>query len=474
MNQRFTRLRRVVILIFLCMTVLGVGIGIGIGHAQDSSQGVPGVPKTPGTLMQPWVYQAMGFLQQKGVILEYPFEWVNSGNQLSRFEIAYYIKGFIIKQPTAKELPTTTIEVLQKLIAEFRTELTDLGIQITDIYKVSPNLATLDTKVNDYQDLDTILLRNVAATPQPFYYFGQYFNNFQKKSFVFIPDDYVESNYMVLINTADTGINLIYPSKIGNDPSFLVMRGYLPVADKKTLMGYYLFPIEEFQTGLDVTGKYDDSKLNELVLALLDEVNQLQQLDSLWRFNGVLPLNDYLAMKTDLTAKSLAGSLNQGLKIGGLLIYTESPANRKNSLEVNNFGMPFYNPRLVTPAMPIDLDAINDKNLQSIQINILGSLALTPQASLYGGVDMLYRGTNTGLESPWPSDTKASAGINYHFNDYWTVLTYQSFVNSHLQTGLLSTTSIGVDYNSWVTLWLAYQLVNFDNPVFSGTVSLRF
>jgi len=470
MTQRFTKLKGVVILILLFMAVLGVGIG----HAQDNSPGVAGGPRAPETLMQPWVYEAMGFLQQKGIISEYPSDWVNSGNQLSRFEVAYYIKGFIIKQPTAKELPITTIEVLQKLIAEFRMELTDLGIQITDIYKVSPNLAALDMQVNDYQDLDTILLKNEAATPQPFYYFGQYFNNFQKKSFVFIPQDYVESNYMVLINAIDTGINLIYPAKIRNDPSFLVMRGYLPVTDKKTLMGYYLFPIEEFQTGWGVIGKYGDTKINELVLALLDEVNQIQQLSSLWRFNGILPLNDYLAMKTDLTAKSLAGNLNQGLKIGGLLVYTENPSNRKNSLEVNNFGMPFYNPRLVTPAMPIDLDAISDKNLQAIQINIMGELALTPQASLYGGVDMLYRGANTGLESPWPTDTKASAGINYHFNNYWTVLTYQSFVNSHLQTGLQSTTSIGVDYNSWVTLWLAYQLVNFDNPVVSGTVSLRF
>jgi hypothetical protein len=238
-------------------------------------------------------------------------------------------------------------------------------------------------------------------------------------------------------------------------------------------LGYYLFPIEESKLDSLVVEKYVNSKLNDSVLALLDEVNQIQQIDSLWRFNGVLPLSGYLPMVTDLKARPLVGNLDQGMKIGGLLIYTENPST-KNSFEVNNFGLPFYNQRLITTATPMDLDTINGKNLQTLQINILGSMALSPQTSLYGGVDFLYRGTNTGLDNIWPSDAKASAGLNYHFNDYWTVLTYQSFVNSNLQTGLLSTTSVGVDYNDWVTLWLAYQLLNFDKPVLSGAISVRF
>jgi hypothetical protein len=425
------------------------------------------------TTLEPWVYQAMGFLQHKGLISEYPSDWVNSGNQLSRFEIAYYIKGFIVNQPASKELPDNTVEVLQKLIAEFQMELTDLGIQITDIYNVSPNLATITPQSSDYLDLDQIISHNKGSVQQPYYYFGQYFSELQKKAFVFIPFEFIQSNYGFLLNGNDSNFHIVYQPQFTNNPSFLVVKGYLPISNKKPLMGYYLFPLVEPKSASSVMENYGNTELNKSVLALLDEVNQIQWIDSMWSINGVLPLNGYLPRENNLKTKSLVGNLDQGLKIGGLLVYTDNPSV-KNSAEINNFGLPFFNPRSVTAATPIDLDKISGANLQSLQFNILGSMNLTPQTSLYGGVDILYRGINIGSDDILGPDAKASAGLNYHFNDYWTVLTYQSFVNSQLQTGWLSTTSVGIDYNDLITLWLAYQLVNFDNPVISGAVALRF
>jgi hypothetical protein len=452
------------LLIKLMWVVLIILIAGGVSCAQDNSKA---------TTIEPWVYQAMELLHQKGLVSDYPFDWVNSGNQLSRFEIAYYIKRFIVNQPESKDLPSDTVEVIQKLIAEFRMELTDLGIQSTDIYKISPNLATADAESNNYQDLDTLISKKKEQGEQPYYYYGQYFSELQKKSFIFIPFDYVQSSYIALLEGNESNIHIVYQPQVVNDPSFLVVKGFLPISEKQSLGGYYLFPIEENKPDPVAIEKKIDTKLNDSILALLDEVNQIQQVDSLWRFNGVLPLDGYLPMATDFKARSLVGTLDQGLKIGSLLIYTENPSS-KNSFAVNNFGLPFYNPRMISTTTPIDLDTINGKNLQSLQINILGSMTLTPQTSLYGGVDILYMGTNTGLDNIWPSNAKASAGLNYHFNDYWTVLTYQSFVNSQLKTGVLSTTSVGVDYNDWVTLWLAYQLLNFDKPVVSGSVALRF
>jgi hypothetical protein len=429
------------------------------------------------TTMEPWIYQAMGFLQHNGLIAEYPSDWVNSGNQLSRFEIAYYIKGFIINQPASKDIPDNAVEVLQKLIAEFQMELTDLGIQITDIDKVSPNLAPINRQVSDYQDLDIIISKNKSAAQQPYYYLGQYFSQLQKKTFVFIPLELVQSNYDFLFTGNDAGFHVVYQPQLVNNPSFLVIKGYLPANDKKPLLGYYLFPIVESAPVSSLIESYADVSLNDSVLALLDEVNQIQWIDNLWSINGILPLNGYLPRENDLITKPLVGNLDQGLKIGGLLVYTENPSN-KNSAAVS-FGLPFYNSRMTgatnATTIPMDLDVIDGKIFQSIQFNILGSITLTPQTSLYGGVDILYRGANIGSDNIWPSsDAKASAGLNYHFNDYWTVLTYQSFVNSQIQTGWLSTTSVGIDYNDWVTLWLAYQLLNFDNPVISGAVELRF
>jgi hypothetical protein len=431
--------------------------------------------------MEPWVYQAMGFLQDKGFITDYPSGWVNSGNQLSRFEIAYYIKGFIVNKPASKKLPDSAVEVLQKLIAEFQMELTDLGIQITDINKVSPNLVKFVPQVSEYQDLDVIISKTKGVVKQPCYYLGQYFSELQKKAFVFIPLEYFHSNYSFFINDDDSNLNVVYQPQLSNAPSFLVIKSYLPISSKKSLAGYYLFPIKEFKSGPSIVDNSYKMNLNDTVLALLDEVNQIQWLDSLWSVNGVLPLNGYLPRKADLKTRSLVGNLNQGLKIGGLLVYTENPSN-KTSSEVNDYGLPFYNSSVINSSantksftsMPIDLDVINSASLQSAQFNIQGAMQLTPQTSLYGGIDLLYQDTNTGLDNIWTTNTKASAELNYHLNDYWTVLTYQSFVNSQQQTGWLSTTSLGIDYNDWVTLWLAYQLVNFDNPIVSGSLALRF
>lgn len=60
-------------------------IWMGLGYAQDKTDAE-----------EPWIYQDMGLLHQEGLIDIYPSEWVNSGNKLSRFEIAYYIKNFLV------------------------------------------------------------------------------------------------------------------------------------------------------------------------------------------------------------------------------------------------------------------------------------------------------------------------------------------------------------------------------------------
>jgi hypothetical protein len=38
----------------------------------------------------------------------------------------------------------------------------------------------------------------------------------------------------------------------------------------------------------------------------------------------------------------------------------------------------------------------------------------------------------------------------------------------------LSTTSVGVRYNDWITLWLAYQCINFNDQKVTGTVTFQF
>ncbi len=424
--------------------------------------------------LEPWIYQAMGFLKQKGFIADYPADWVNSGNQLSRFEIAYYIKGFITSQSAAPNLPDSEVEILRKLIAEFQMELTDLGVQITDIDQVHPNLSKISSEVGEYQDLDNIISKTKTAIQQPYYYFGQYFSKLRKKTFIFIPLEYVRSNYAFILNGDESSFNVFYQPS--SKKPLLVIKGYLPVNNKQNVTGYYLFPIEWKSNSSDrSTNEILD--VNNEVLPLLDEINQIQWVDSLWSVNGILPLNGYLPQDTDLKTKAFVGNLDQGLKIGDLLVYTEN-FNDKNSLNTS-LNLPFVNSIGVAGSninltVPIDLDAIVGTNLQPMQLNVQHPAAVPPQTTLLG-VDFSYQGGDSTVDNiQWLSNSRANAGISYHLNDYWTFSAYQSFNNSKLQAGWLATTSLGINYNDWVTLWLAYRLVDFDKPIVSGSLALHF
>jgi hypothetical protein len=426
------------------------------------------------TKMEPWIYQAMGFLKQKGLIADYPVAWVNSGNQLSRFEIAYYIKGLITNQSAAPNLPDGEVEILRKLIAEFQLELTDLGVQITDIDQVHPNLAKIVPEVSEYQDLDNIISKTKVEIKQPSYYFGQYFSKQQKKSFIFIPMEYVRSNYAFLLNGDESSYNVFYqpPSK---NP-ILVVKSNLPLNNLQSVSGYYLFPIE-LKSNFSIVSSQDTLNVNDEVLPLLDEVNQIQRIDSLWSVNGILPLNGYLPQEMDLKTRAFVGNLNQGLKIGDLLVYTEDFNDKKVLMNsIPNISLSNSIGGVGTAnglTVPVDLDAIEGTNLQTIQLNKEYPM-IPPAESTLRGMDLLYWDADPDKNIKGDSNSKANAGINYHLNDYWTFLAYQSLDNSKLEAGWLTTTSLGINYNDWVTLWLAYRLVDFDKPVVSGSLALHF
>lgn len=448
-----SRLKKTIRMILIMMMLTGIGYAEANVHK---------------TTLEPWIYQAMGFLKQKGFIADYPAEWVNSGNQLSRFEIAYYIKGFITSPSAVKKLPDSEVEILQKLIAEFQMELTDLGVQITDIDQVHPNLSKISLEVGDYQDLDNIISKKKPGIQSPIYYIGQYFSKQQKKTFIFIPIEGVRSNYAFLLGNDESSFNVYYQP--ASKKPLLVIKGYLPVNNVQSVPGYYLFPID--------CNHNEILNINSEVLPLLDEVNQIQWIDSLWSVNGILPLNGYLPKETEIKTKSFVGNLNQGVKVGELLVYAENFNDTKDLADIN-LNLPYANSvagagNNANMTIPIDLDAIMGINIQAMQHYVQYPKVTPPQTTLLG-TDFSYLGGDSAANNlQWPSNSKANAGINYHFNDYWTFLAYQSFDNSKLQVGWLTTTSLGIDYNDWVTLWLAYRLVDFDKPIVSGSLALHF
>ena len=333
-----------------------------MAYAQDTRDTFTTVPKGS------WVYDAMNLLYQAGLVSDYPNEWVLSGYELSRFEVAYYLKQFISNQGQSdqnKDYSTEMVTILQKLISEFHSELADLGIQITDIYKISPNLVNSDTNTDGYTDLDAILNKGNSDQTVSYYYLGQYFNEMRWKSFAFIPVINVKPAQLLLLEGHANTINLIYLPRLGKSQSLLVIKGNLPLDNAQSILGYYLFPIENHPE-LVVNDKNLTIGLNDSVLALLDEVNQVQQLKNLWRFDGAIPLEGYLKLENDLPHQDLIGNINQGLKIGGYLIYTENPSNR-NDLQIKDLGLPLYNQQSNNTIVDLDNKNINllEQNMQS-------------------------------------------------------------------------------------------------------------
>jgi hypothetical protein len=454
---------KVGLIIFGISLLFGFGL-TGIGITQESN--IIGVDSA-------WVYQNMELLAREGLINDYPLDWVKAGHKLSRFELAYYLKQVVLNlgnKKGAPRLPPGIVQSLQALVIEFQKELSDLGIKTTDINKVSPNPTGLNNKLDSYQDLDSILSVNDGNSPKSYYYYGQYYSELQRKSFLFIPVDFVKSAYLNVLESSNGSINILYQPQLSS--SFLVLKGNLP-AENQSLKGYYLFPVEDIFGG--GSGRATPSiGMNKSILSLLDEISQIQQVDNLFRYNGSFNFEGFLKLKVDLTDKDklFIGDLNQSLTIGGLLVYSNNSLNTIS--ETKDFGLPVFNSRQNSLITPVDLDQINSKTLQTLQINIQGTVEIAPQTSLFGGIDLLYQGPAISLDNLWPSDTKASAGVTFRYNDYWTFLTYQSLVNSQNKSGWFSTTSIGVEYNKWATLWLAYQFLKFDNPMLTGTLSIRF
>jgi hypothetical protein len=452
------------------LVIIGLLVVIGAGFVQPGFAQRMNDARTDSN----WIYHNMEFLAEEGLIEDYPAEWVQAGHLLQRSEIAYYLKRMVLQFESKKrdlKLSPRVIEAFQTLVLEFQKELADLGIKATDINKISPN-PSLNSRPDNYQDLDIILEpRSNDDTPQSYYYYGHYYSELQRKSFFFIPSDFIATYNASQLEVNNGVMNILYQPQMSS--SFLVLKGNLP-AENQSIKGYYLFPITDIEEARNLQTNPVNQGQTRSILSLLDEVNQFQQVDSLLRYNGSLNLDGFLKLNVDLRDQSKAvGNLEQGLTIGGLLIYSNNSLLQTNPTK--DFGLPVFNSRQASLITPVDLDLISSsKSLQSLQINIQGTLEIAPQTSLFGGIDLFYQSSTIHLDNLWPSDTKASAGVTFHVNDYWTFLTYQSLVNSQNNEGWLSTTSVGVEYNDWITLWLAYQFLKFDNPILTGTLSFRF
>lgn len=404
-----------------------------------------------------WVYDDLKTLYDAGYLTDYPQKWVASGQQLSRFEIAFYVKVFLVDnfQNSTQKIELNSLEeaAAERLVAEFQSELTAIGIKIADIREIAPGISTFNKKNDGMIDLDD-LIRERKSEQGSFYYIGNYFFEMQRKSFAFVPRVFVNADDLKLLDSMIDSVIVLRSTKLDEVKSLLVLRGLLPFNENEILDGYYLFSLED-----TVQGNLNFNQEREVVMNLLDEINNIQQIEYLCKISGDYNFDGYVRTDTVVSGTAWLGDINTGMKVGGLLLFSQNYGAKNVTRE---FGLPYA-------------DAAANSGTDGLSLGVAGVKEISPQLSVTGGIDFLYRQTDPGSTTDYShSDTKTSAGLNYQVNRNWTLMTYQSFVDSKLGNSSLSTTSLGVNYGGWMIFWFAYQLIDFDDPFYSGTVKFRF
>jgi hypothetical protein len=117
-------------------------------------------------------YEDLAELARGGLLPGYPWQYINEQQKiLTRYEMAYYLKGLITRSdgdPSPPALTTREEYILQRLVREFERELTSLGLDLAEsewfarARTNSVKLASLSGFSDGYLELDQILQANRA------------------------------------------------------------------------------------------------------------------------------------------------------------------------------------------------------------------------------------------------------------------------------------------------------------------------
>lgn len=266
---------------------------------------------------------------------------------LTRYEMAYYLKLLIINLEKNRQMESKLtdkhIKILKRLIEEFEDELVMLGIDITDIGKMSPSLPHVHKEDDEgYFDLDYILSNELSAnsknldltTPlnlsEPYYFMGEYLTtDLRQKVFFFSPEVYIEPKLLLELKVNNRW-DILYSSGDYLQISFIIVKGTFPIGSSK-IEGYYFFPMENSKKKLDDT-------VETGVYNLLNSLASNYEVNNLWQFKGVLPFSKTLGKET-----YERWQMANGLQIGEFLIRTLpneglSTHNESNPLNAGKFA----------------------------------------------------------------------------------------------------------------------------------------
>ena len=117
-------------------------------------------------------YEDLAELARSGLLPGYPWQYINEQQKvLTRYEMAYYLKGLITRLedgPSPPLLTTREEYILQRLVREFERELTSLGLNLAGFERFAraranpAKLASVSGFSEDYLELDQVLQVNRA------------------------------------------------------------------------------------------------------------------------------------------------------------------------------------------------------------------------------------------------------------------------------------------------------------------------
>lgn len=280
-----------------------------------------------------WAYDAMSELARDGLLDKYPYVQKSGGDLLTRYEMANYLKQMIVrleKTKTETQLNDRQIKLINKLLEEFKNELLTLGINLTDLGKMSPSVTNDHPTDNTdgYLDLDYVLSNDTSNTPgqiqldlprdlsEPYYLMGEYIApDLTQNIFFFSPENFIDPQTLVELKVNNRW-DIIYSTGEDFRISFIIVKGIFPVGAEK-VEGYYFFPLENGKKPLD-------SSAEKNVYSLLDSLSQNYEVNNLWQFKGHLPFAKILSEE-----KYEKWHMTNGLQIGEFLVSTkkDNPLN---------------------------------------------------------------------------------------------------------------------------------------------------
>lgn len=470
-----------------------------------------------------WAYEYMGFLAGKGLLTNYPSDYIREEKKiLTRYELALYLKNLItdLKEKPEIVLTLEQEQVLMELLKEFNEELTALGINITLLNRLSPfeddkffilkeGYMDLDlwlgqksetSLIDDYsQDLleitlpitlphskllpvvphqspqseigprsdpPQIIIEKDSLEAEPYYYFGEYsLGATYQDYFLFIPASFLKKPL-----DEEKNWEIVYNNQRQRRDSYLIVQGGLPLKGETEIEGCYLFPLD---LQLAENGQKELEVKQQSALTLLTRLNESYSVKNIRQVDGRLPLDSFarLDQKT-LEGLEYINQFRTGLQIGDIILSSGLGQGKTDSgqVSIQQWGLKMEEgPSLLEMTATYlhneyeKLEEEELKELKEFNLDLQGIIPLTAATSIYGGLSWGYDQGDDYIRRLSLVNSLTSAGVSLRINDYFSLLADFAWYSDLTSGEKQSSTSFGLKWGENNLLVLGYQLLSIES-----------